>query len=62
MRISSIKFALQKQTIGEQKIRRKTNRILLGICPQLFFSEEDVIEPEEKILNDLDDLYSIPDA
>ncbi len=59
---SSIRFALQKQTIGDQKIRRKMNRILLGICPQLLFSEEDVIKPEEKIPNDLDDLYSIPDA
>lgn len=59
---SSIKFALQKQTIGDQKIQSKTNKILWGICPQQIFSEEDIIEPIEKMIIDSNDQSSVPDA
>ncbi len=56
----SIKFALQKQTIGVQKLQQKKNRILLGIIPQLLASEEDI--PKEEISNGSESKDSLPDA
>ncbi len=59
---STIKYTLQKQTIGTQKIQQKKNRILLGICPQLLSSEKDLVDSNEEIFSKLDLQDSIPDA
>jgi len=59
---SPIKYALQKQTIGTQKIQQKKNRILLGICPQLLYSEEDLNNSRDENISELDAQDSIPDA
>ena len=59
---SSIKYALQKKTIGAQKIEDKTNKIVLGIYPKLFFSEKDMISSEVTDITDLDNQDSLPDA
>jgi len=40
----------------------KTNKIVLGICPQLFFSEADKISSEVTDMTDLDNQDSLPDA
>lgn len=57
-----MKFALQKQTIGEQRIKSKKTRLVVGITPKKTGSININIPIEKFELNNLDTQSSIPDA
>ena len=61
--ISNIKFALQKSTIGEQRIKSKKNRLIYMIIPEKFGSIININRIVEKsITPNLNQHSSIPDA
>lgn len=62
---NKIRFALQKQTIGEQKINLRNTKILWGIFPRLYDSVDKKNHKKEKVERNppsMNNNSSIPDA
>ena len=61
--INNIKFALQKSTIGEQRIKSKKNKLIYVIIPRKFSSFVNINRIIENSINsNLNQQSSIPDA